>query len=124
VGKEFKRIEKRTLELFHDYEWPGNIRELQNVVERSVILSSDDVFCVDEAWLSSVDGPSSSQKSTPEETVEESNRERQIIEAALAKSRGRVAGPNGAAAQLRIAPSTLESKIRGLKISKGRFKLG
>jgi PAS domain S-box-containing protein len=124
VGKEFKRIDKRTLELFHDYEWPGNIRELQNVVERSVILSSDDVFCVDEAWLSSVGGPSSSQTLAPEETVEGSNRERQIIEAALAKSRGRVAGPNGAAAQLRIPPSTLESKIRGLKISKGRFKLG
>jgi transcriptional regulator with GAF, ATPase, and Fis domain len=123
AGKDFRRIDKQTLELFRSYGWPGNIRELQNVVERSVILSSDDMFCVDEAWLSSVAGQSSSQASTPEETVGDSNRERQIIEAALARSRGRVAGPNGAAAQLRIPPSTLESKIRCAKISKNRFKL-
>jgi PAS domain S-box-containing protein len=123
AGKEFERIDKRTLELFRSYDWPGNIRELQNVVERSVILSSDDVFCVDEAWLSSDAGQSSSKPPTFEETASDSTCERQIIEAALTKSRGRVAGPNGAAAQLRIPPSTLESKIRGLKISKDRFKL-
>jgi PAS domain S-box-containing protein len=124
AGKDFERIDKRTLELFQSYDWPGNIRELQNVVERSVILSSDKVFCVDEAWLSSDAGQSSSKPPTSEETAKDSNRERPIIEAALAKSRGRVAGPNGAAAQLRIPPSTLESKIRGLKINKDRFKLG
>jgi PAS domain S-box-containing protein len=124
AGKEFGRIDKRTLELFRSYDWPGNIRELQNVVERSVILSSVDVFCVDEAWLSSDAGQSSSKPPTSEGTANDSNCERQIIEAALAKSRGRVAGPNGAAAQLRVPPSTLESKIRGLKISKDRYKLG
>lgn len=123
AGKDFERIDKRTLELFQSYDWPGNIRELQNVVERSVILSSEKVFCVDEAWLSSDAGQSSSKLPTFEETAKE-NCERPIIEAALAKSRGRVAGPNGAAAQLRIPPSTLESKIRGLKINKDRFKLG
>jgi PAS domain S-box-containing protein len=124
AGKEFGRIDGRTLELFRSYDWPGNIRELQNVVERSVILSSDDVFCVDEAWLCSNAIQSSPQRSTVEETGNDSKCERQIIEAALAKSRGRIAGPHGAAAQLRIPPSTLESKIRGLKISKDRFKLG
>jgi PAS domain S-box-containing protein len=124
TGKDFGRIDKRTLELFRSYDWPGNIRELQNVVERSVILSSDDVFCVDEAWLTSDAEQSSSQPSTSEETANGTNCERRIIEAALAKSRGRVAGLNGAAAQLRIPPSTLESKIKGLKISKTKFKLG
>lgn len=124
TGKEFRRIDKRTLELFRSYEWPGNIRELQNVVERSVILSSDDMFCVDEAWLSSNTRQSASKPPTPEDVVNDSNCERQIIEAALAKSRGRVAGPNGAAAHLRIPPSTLESKIRSLRIYKDRFKLG
>jgi transcriptional regulator with GAF, ATPase, and Fis domain len=123
VGKEFGRIDKRTLELFKTYDWPGNIRELQNVVERSVILSSDDMFCVDEAWLSSRAEQSSSKAPTLEEAAHHSNCERQIIEVALAKSRGRVAGPSGAATQLRIPPSTLESKIRGLKISKDQFKL-
>jgi transcriptional regulator with GAF, ATPase, and Fis domain len=124
AGKEFRRIDKRTLELFRSYDWPGNIRELQNVVERSVILSSDDVFRVDEAWLSSDAGQSSSQLSTSEEAPNHTNSERQIIEAALAKSRGRVSGPNGAAAQLRIPASTLESRVRSLKINKDRFKLG
>jgi PAS domain S-box-containing protein len=124
TGKEFRRIDRRTLELFRSYDWPGNIRELQNVVERSVILSSDDVFCVDEAWLSSDAGQSSSSRlSISEETVNNTNCERQIIEAALAKSRGRVSGPNGAAAQLRIPPSTLESRVKSLKINKDRFRL-
>jgi PAS domain S-box-containing protein len=52
LGKTFSKIDKRTVELLRSYDWPGNVRELQNVVERSVILSPDDVFCVDEAWLS------------------------------------------------------------------------
>ena len=123
AGKEFKRIHRRTLELFRSYDWPGNIRELQNVVERSVILSSDDVFCIDEAWLSSDARQSTSQLSISEETARNTNCERQIIEAALAKSRGRVSGPNGAAVQLRIPPSTLESRVRSLRINKDRFKL-
>jgi transcriptional regulator with GAF, ATPase, and Fis domain len=123
AGKEFKRIHRRTLELFRSYDWPGNIRELQNVVERSVILSSDDVFCIDEAWLSSDARQSTSQLSISEETARNTNCERQIIEAALAKSRGRVSGPNGAAVQLRIPPSTLESRVRSLRINKDRFRL-
>src|SRR6202522_4408047 len=54
AGKMFKSIDKQTLAFFLDYAWPGNIRELQNVIERSVILSSDSVFCVDNSWLSSI----------------------------------------------------------------------
>ena len=121
VGKKFERIDKRTLELFRSYEWPGNVRELQNVVERSVIVSPEHVFCVDEAWLSPDSKLAPSPK--PDHGDEDSSREREIIEAALAESRGRVSGPNGAAAKLRIPSSTLESRIKKLKIRKSRFKL-
>jgi PAS domain S-box-containing protein len=124
VGKHFGKIDKRTTELFRSYDWPGNIRELQNVVERSVILSSDDVFCIDEAWLPSNVRQSSVHQPVLEYTAGDLKNEREIIEAALAKSRGRVAGPKGAAAQLQVPPSTLESRIKGLKISKSQFKLG
>jgi PAS domain S-box-containing protein len=124
MGKHFKKIDKRTVELFRSYPWPGNIRELQNVVERSVIVSSDGVFCVDAAWLSR-DSRRVSLPQQPEPAVanEDASRERQIIEDALAGSRGRVSGPNGAAARLRVPPSTLEHRIKKLRIRKSHFKL-
>ena len=122
IGKQFCKIARRTLELCQSYHWPGNIRELQNVVERSVIVSSEDMFRVDEAWLSRnsrrVPGPDPGCQSAKPD----SSPERQIIEAALAESRGRVSGPCGAAAKLGIPPSTLESRIRALNISKVQFK--
>jgi transcriptional regulator with PAS, ATPase and Fis domain len=124
MGKHFKKIDPRTVELFRSYPWPGNIRELQNVVERSVILSSDDVFCVDEAWLSRDSRRVSlPQQPEPADADEDASRERQIIEDALAGSRGRVSGPNGAAARLRIPSSTLEYRVKKLRIRKSHFKL-
>jgi PAS domain S-box-containing protein len=123
LGKNFSKIDKRTVELFRSYDWPGNVRELQNVVERSVIVSSDDVFCVDEAWLSTDAGKTRPGQRVPEATSDDSGRERQIIETALAESGGRVYGRNGAAAKLRIPPSTLDSKIKKLQIRKSHFKL-
>jgi PAS domain S-box-containing protein len=123
LGKNFSRIDKRTVELFRSYDWPGNVRELQNVVERSVIVSPDDVFCVDEAWLSTDAAKPRPEQHLPESTNGDSGRERQIIETALAESGGRVYGTNGAAAKLRIPPSTLDSKIKKLKIRKNHFKL-
>jgi PAS domain S-box-containing protein len=124
MGKHFKKIDKRTVELFRSYPWSGNIRELQNVVERSVIVSPDDVFCVDEAWLSRDSRRVSlAQQSEPADTDEDTSRERQIIEDALAGSRGRVSGPNGAASRLRVPPSTLEKRIKKLRIRKSHFKL-
>jgi PAS domain S-box-containing protein len=125
MGKHFKKIDKRTVELFRSYPWPGNIRELQNVVERSVIVSSDGVFCVDAAWLSR-DSRRVSLPQQPEPAVadEDASRERQIIEDALAGSRGRVSGANGAAARLGVPPSTLENRISKLGIRKSQFKLG
>jgi len=119
MAKRIRRIEKHTLELCERYSWPGNIRELQNIVERSVILCSGDTFSIDEAWLSSQVPRLPDGSSRLPDSLED--QEREMIEAALAKSKGRVAGPRGAAAKLGIPPSTLESKIKQLKIEKSRF---
>jgi len=119
MAKRIRRIDKRTLELCEGYSWPGNIRELQNIVERSVILCSGDTFSIDEAWLSS-QAPVRPDRSGPLADAL-LDQEKDMIEAALAKSKGKVAGPRGAAATLGIPPSTLESKIKQLKIEKTRF---
>jgi transcriptional regulator with GAF, ATPase, and Fis domain len=124
AGKSIRTIEKRTLERLQAYDWPGNIRELQNVIERSVILSSGDVFAVDDVWISHESPQVTSRVATPVPLEGEPRTERDIIEAALAASRGRVSGPSGAAAKLQIPPSTLEHKIRALKIRKSQFKFG
>ena len=124
AGKDIRSIDKKTLDLFQSYDWPGNIRELQNVIERSVILSSGGVFSVDELWLSkkSVSSAPPVKASPLANNRVEPLSERESIEAALAATRGRVAGPSGAAAKLGIPPSTLEARIKALKISKLQFK--
>jgi DNA-binding NtrC family response regulator len=124
AGKSIRTIEKKTLERLRAYDWPGNIRELQNVIERSVILSSGEVFAVDDVWLSNESSQATSRVATPAPSGREPRTEREIIEAALVASRGRVSGPSGAAAKLQIPPSTLEHKIRALKIRKSQFKFG
>jgi formate hydrogenlyase transcriptional activator len=118
--KSIRRVNKKTWDLLGSYPWPGNIRELQNVIERSVIVCENDVFSVDESWLSrqSFAPPISSLDLSRKVAAQE----KEMIEAALRDSRGRVSGPLGAAAKLGIPRSTLESKIRSLKIDKGRFK--
>jgi len=120
VGKTFGSIDKRTLDLLRAYTWPGNVRELQNVIERAVILSDSDIFAVDEAWLKR--RPSD----VPHSGVALSGvllaHEKEAIEAALAQSHGRVSGPQGAAAKLGLPTSTLDSKIKRLRIDKYRFK--
>jgi len=117
IGKRIRKIERRTMEACQAYSWPGNIRELQNIIERSVILCSGETFSIDETWLSvqSASGPD------PSLAAALHNQEKEMIEAALAESRGRVAGVSGAAARLGIPPSTLESKIKQLKIPKEKF---
>ena len=125
AGKRIRTIEKRTLERLRAYDWPGNIRELQNVIERSVILSSGDVFAVDDVWLSNESSQETSRVvAAPASSEREPRTEREIIEAALVASRGRISGPSGAAAKLQIPSSTLEHKIRALKIRKSQFKFG
>jgi len=120
AGKRIGTIEKRTLELLQSYAWPGNIRELQNVIERSVIVCETDLFSVDPSWLS-FESPSPPPDNGPIARKSPAQ-ERETIERALAAAAGRVSGPSGAAAQLNMPPSTLESKIRSLKINKFRFK--
>jgi formate hydrogenlyase transcriptional activator len=120
AGKKIWGINKKTLDLFQSYPWPGNIRELQNVIERSIILCETESFSVDESWLTR----DSRQTQPASQPLSDKlmTQEREIIEAALVECRGRVSGPLGAAAKLGIPPSTLESKIRSLKINKHRFK--
>ena len=124
AGKPIRSIDKKTLELLQAYDWPGNIRELQNVIERSVILSSGGVFTVDELWLSTQSSQATHPMAASAPFQGDPRGEREIIEAALAGSRGRIAGPSGAAARLNIPPSTLESRIKALKINKNQFKFG
>jgi PAS domain S-box-containing protein len=120
AGKKIGSIEKRTLELLQSYSWPGNIRELQNVIERSVIVCDTDPFSVDPSWISAA--PSSSRQTDGLIARKSAAEEKEVIEAALAATGGRISGPTGAAAQLGVPASTLESKIRSLKINKYRFK--
>jgi PAS domain S-box-containing protein len=114
--KQIDKIDKNTLKLCQSYPWPGNIRELQNIVERSVILCAGDTFWVDEAWLSSQDAPRLESSGPLEQNLQ--NYEKELIEAALAESNGKVAGPSGAAAKLGIPRSTLGLKIKQLNIKK------
>jgi DNA-binding NtrC family response regulator len=121
AGKKITGISKRTLDLFQRYAWPGNIRELQNVIERSVIVSDSENFSVDESWLSRQ--PNSPDSAATQPLSEKlAAQEKEMIEAALAESKGRVSGPSGAAAKLGIPQSTLDSKIKSLKINKHHFK--
>ena len=120
AGKKIRNIDKKTMELFHAYDWPGNIRELQNVVERAVILSEGETFFVDEAWL---------MRATPKLSAASvllatdlAEREKAMIENALREAEGVISGSTGAAAKLGVPRQTLESKIRKLGINRHRFK--
>ena len=120
AGKTIGSIDERTLAILQGYSWPGNVRELQNVIERSVIVCETDTLTIDDSWLRRESRePRRHGPSLAEDLV---TREREAIEGALAASRGRVAGPSGAAAKLGIRGSTLESKIKVLGIRKERFK--
>jgi PAS domain S-box-containing protein len=119
AGKQICKIDNNTLELCQAYPWPGNIRELQNIVERSVILCGGDAFWIEKAWLA---GPDLARQELPSplpDTLQ--NQEREMIETALTECKGKVAGPEGAAAKLGIPRSTLDSKIKQLKIKKHKF---
>jgi formate hydrogenlyase transcriptional activator len=121
AGKNIRGVNKMTMELLQLYSWPGNIRELQNLIERSVIVSDTENLSVDDSWLSR-QPVSSEPKGGPELPRKLATREKDMIEAALRESGGRVSGPSGAAIKLGIPGSTLDSKIRSLRIDKNRFK--
>jgi transcriptional regulator with GAF, ATPase, and Fis domain len=119
TGRKIRTIEKSTLELLQSYSWPGNIRELQNVIERSIIVCETETFSVDESWLS--------QRPIPTEPASRplssalASQQKKLIEAVLAETKGRISGPLGAAVKLGLPASTLESKIKSLKIDKRSF---
>jgi PAS domain S-box-containing protein len=120
AGKQIRKIDNNTLERCQSYAWPGNIRELQNIVERSVIFcSSGDTFWIEKAWLTGAQPPRQELAGPLPDTLQ--NQERKIIETALTESKGKVAGLEGAAAKLGIPRSTLDSKIKQLNIKKHKF---
>ncbi len=120
AGKKIRNVQKKTLDLFQAYDWPGNIRELQNVIERAVVLCDSETFSVDETWLKPEERRVSGSVVPLGATLAE--HEKEIIEAALADCGGQVSGPTGAAAKLGLPRQTLESKIAALGINKHRFK--
>jgi formate hydrogenlyase transcriptional activator len=116
AGKKIKHIQKKTLDALQEYSWPGNVRELQNVIERSLIIGEANEFSIDKSWVANEPQPSGAAP------ADQKTDERKRIEAALAQSNGKIAGASGAAAKLGIPASTLESKIRSLRINKFQFK--
>ena len=112
MGKRIRQIDRATLDSMLRYSWPGNIRELQNVIERGVILADSDVFRLEKGALSEA-------QMAPKAALDDPKAE---IEAVLRETRGRISGPDGAAARLGIPASTLESRIRSLKINKHQFR--
>ena len=116
AGKKIKHIQKKTLEVLQEYSWPGNVRELQNVIERSLIICETNEFSIDKSWVANEPQPSGAAP------ADQKANERKRIEAALAQSNGKISGAHGAAAKLGMPPSTLESKIRSLRINKFQFK--
>jgi len=120
AGKKITGIGKKSMEVLQAYSWPGNIRELQNVIERSVIVCESENLSVDQSWLERIaPAPDSGSQPLSERLAAQ---EKEIIEAALAETNGKVSGPRGAAARLGMPQSTLDSKIRSLKIDKYRFR--
>jgi len=120
AGKKFRTIDKKSLKVFQAYGWPGNVRELQNVIERAVILSEGETFVVDETWLKRELPPSPERTGTLNGAL--IKQEKEMIEAALAASQGRISGPSGASIKLGLPSRTLDSKMRRLKINVYRFK--
>jgi len=120
AGKSIRRIQRQTLSLFQAYGWPGNVRELQNVIERAIVLCEGDTFSIDESWLKGVSRTPGSR--TARLTATLASTEKELIEGALASSRGRISGPLGAAVKLGLPRQTLESKIKALQIDKLAFR--
>jgi formate hydrogenlyase transcriptional activator len=121
AGKSIRNIKKQTVARFQAYDWPGNVRELQNVIERAVVLCDGETVSIDESWLKGEPHQSSKGMARPVTTLAEA--ERELIEAALAASHGRISGPSGAAAKLGIPRQTLESKIKALHIDQLSFRV-
>ena len=121
AGKKFRTIDKKSLGLLEAYDWPGNIRELQNVIDRAVILCEGETFSVDQTWIRRELPAVRSRPNTLNRVLE--RQEKEMIEAALAQCYGRVSGSSGAARKLGLPARTLDSKIKRFKLNKYRFKV-
>jgi formate hydrogenlyase transcriptional activator len=120
AGKRIRHIERATMRRLQAYDWPGNVRELQNVIERAIVLCEGETFSVEASWLVRKRARATIPVAPLPRTLVE--REKEMIEAALADAGGRISGPSGAAASLGIPRQTLDSRIRALKIDKYRFR--
>jgi formate hydrogenlyase transcriptional activator len=119
MSKTVAAISPETMEALTLYPWPGNIRELQNVIERSVVVHQKGNLSIKKSSFSGQPfHRSPARQSFRRSAIED----RRMIDSALAEARGRVSGPSGAAALLGLPPSTLESKIRSMNINKYNFK--
>jgi len=121
LNRTIKHIPSATLEALSRHEWPGNVRELQNVIERAVILCKHDTLSIHESWMPNRASEAIRSGSTLRTNL--ATHEREVIEAALRHSRGRVSGPSGAAVKLGIPRSTLESRMKSLGIDRHAFQL-
>jgi formate hydrogenlyase transcriptional activator len=136
--KEFSRRNQRvidtipseTMEVLVRYQWPGNIWELQNVIERAVLISKGPILNVSIAEVNPELNPAPSpslvrSKSAPQENLQDMVQwtERNQILRALEEANGVVSGPNGAAARLGVKRSTLQDKMRKLRIRLSRTAL-
>src|SRR2546427_7713623 len=120
MGKRIRQVDRATLETMQRYSWPGNIRELQNVIERGVILADSEGFRLEPGTLPE---PGQGKPAAPRpESSDTREQQKARIEEVLKETRGRLAGPDGAAARLGIPASTLESRIKTLKINKHLFR--
>jgi formate hydrogenlyase transcriptional activator len=127
AGKKIRSIKKNSLDLFQAYHWPGNIRELQNIVERAVLLCDGDTLSIDASWMKQETRAAATESSSvtlPDIDHLKSDRARELIESALAECGGRVSGRTGAAAKLGIPRQTLDSMIARLGIKKYKYRGG
>ena len=120
LGRQFAGIEPASLERMRTFSWPGNIRQLENIIEQSAILCDQPLLDVPAAMLDERD---LTRPRTSRLGATLKSNEQQMIEEALGAARGRVSGRSGAAARLGLPSSTLESKIRRYNIDKLRYRL-
>jgi transcriptional regulator with GAF, ATPase, and Fis domain len=120
LGKRVRGVSRKSMDLLLSYSWHGNVRELQNVIERAITLAENETLTIDARWLAR---PILRAGRTDEGFAERRiAQEKSMIETALTGTLGRVSGRHGAAARLGMPASTLESKIRSLDIDKDQFR--
>jgi formate hydrogenlyase transcriptional activator len=114
MGKRITNISKRVITSLQSYDWPGNIRELENVIERALIISQDQKLELG-GWMGKKDITQKDDELVPLEQYEKA-----YILRVLHEATWRVSGDHGAAKILGMKPTTLESRMKKLGIKRGR----